>query len=265
MFGVLEAASLDTSNTLADTLLKTMEAGFQLCLEMGAPEFTLEDFYEVMVEQLTWIREEHPSSDEIAERFRDQYVSDYAVFYARAMVAGYLRKNKDMFAPYIDQSIDTFIRSSVEPMNTDADYVQCVALANTLNIGVRIMYVDQAPGNLNSHTFPEGATPLVFLLYRPGHYDVLYSKQKEGKTDATGSKTDAGASTEKTIETDTSGGGTDTGTNTETEKKDETDTSGERGTSDDRDNDNKVEDRADGTNDATCVLSGAVASLYLDE
>ena len=29
-------------------------------------------------------------------------------------------------------------------------------------------------GTTNPHVFPEGSEPKVYLLYRPGHYDILY-------------------------------------------------------------------------------------------
>jgi ubiquitin thioesterase protein OTUB1 len=76
-------------------------------------------------------------------------------------------------------------------MNKESDFLCIVALTNLLQVGVRIAYLDQSAaaggggaaasaGNSSDamahYVFPEGATPRVQLLYRPGHYDVLYAK-----------------------------------------------------------------------------------------
>ena len=39
------------------------------------------------------------------------------------------------------------------------------------------MYLDRGEGDSPiHHDFPEGKTPTLHLLYRPGHYDILYPK-----------------------------------------------------------------------------------------
>lgn len=77
-------------------------------------------------------------------------------------------------------------------MGSESDNMQVVALATEvrafpavpcfdahlvslqLDIPIRVEYLDQTNSALNGHVFPEGREPLVHLLYRPGHYDVLY-------------------------------------------------------------------------------------------
>lgn len=56
-------------------------------------------------------------------------------------------------------------------------YFLFIALCSALNIGVRVEYMDRGAtdgGQVKAHEFPEGLKPKVFLLYRPGHYDILY-------------------------------------------------------------------------------------------
>lgn len=47
-------------------------------------------------------------------------------------------------------------------------------------MGVRVEYMDRSGeaegGEVKAHEFPEGLKPKVFLLYRPGHYDIVYPK-----------------------------------------------------------------------------------------
>ena len=75
-------------------------------------------------------------------------------------------------------------------MGEESDHVHITALTDALGIPVRIVYLDRSGGaaddtlDINHHDFmPESApetlkseTPsLLTLLYRPGHYDILYS------------------------------------------------------------------------------------------
>ena len=47
-----------------------------------------------------------------------------------------------------------------------------------MNVIVRIIYLDRSTkDDISTHDFPEeSSTPNIHLLYRPGHYDLLYLK-----------------------------------------------------------------------------------------
>lgn len=52
-----------------------------------------------------------------------------------------------------------------------------IALCTALKVGVRVEYMDRGEaegGQVTAHEFPDGLKPKVYLLYRPGHYDILY-------------------------------------------------------------------------------------------
>lgn len=52
-----------------------------------------------------------------------------------------------------------------------------IALCTALKVGVRVEYMDRGEaegGQVTAHDFPDGLKPKVYLLYRPGHYDILY-------------------------------------------------------------------------------------------
>lgn len=84
-----------------------------------------------------------------------------------------------------------FCRSCVEPMGEESDHVHIIALSDALGVPVRVVYLDQSgdmndkPVTVNKHDFiPEGMNtavdPDVILLYRPGHYDILYRRGNSG-------------------------------------------------------------------------------------
>ena len=60
-------------------------------------------------------------------------------------------------------------------MGKESDHIHITALTNATGVPVRVQYMDRGGGKeINAHDFPEGSHPHVHLLYRPGHYDILY-------------------------------------------------------------------------------------------
>ncbi len=60
-------------------------------------------------------------------------------------------------------------------MSKESDHIHIIALAKALNVPILVEYMDRGEGGtVNNHVFPEGSEPHIFLLYRPGHYDILY-------------------------------------------------------------------------------------------
>ena len=62
-------------------------------------------------------------------------------------------------------------------MGKESDHIHIMALTTALNAGVQVEYMDRGGDTCNTLVVPEGATPKVHLLYRPGHYDVIYPNQ----------------------------------------------------------------------------------------
>lgn len=63
-------------------------------------------------------------------------------------------------------------------MGCEADHLQCLALASYMQIPLQIEYLDFSQGVISHLNFPESdgkvsEEALAFLLFRPGHYDVL--------------------------------------------------------------------------------------------
>lgn len=63
----------------------------------------------------------------------------------------------------------------VEPMYKESDHIHIIALSSALDVGIRVRYMDRGQSTeAIAHDFPEGSHVRVHLLYRPGHYDILY-------------------------------------------------------------------------------------------
>ncbi len=119
---------------------------------------------------------------------------DYYTWYMRLVTAMSLKADPERYLPVVFESgcldIDSFCRNEVEPMGKECDHVQIAALAKQLGLTIHIEYLDGRVNADNSlHVISVGAessetssgdgTPdirKVTLLYRPGHYDILYSQ-----------------------------------------------------------------------------------------
>ena len=134
---------------------------------------------------------------------RDDATSNYIVFLLRMITAAEVKRRDDFFAPFIiglsGLDVDTFCSRCIDPMGEESDHVQLVALTDALQVPLRVAYLDRSMGDsfdsgggggtmssnggvvaphVDMHDFipSEAAStePRVHLMYRPGHYDVLY-------------------------------------------------------------------------------------------
>jgi len=75
--------------------------------------------------------------------------------------------------------VELYCRQMVEVMDEESDEIHIRALTDSLGIPTRIFALDSRPPTEITPTdyVPEecsGDTFYVHLLYRPGHYDIIY-------------------------------------------------------------------------------------------
>lgn len=150
---------------------------------LGFPQFTVDDFHDTFVEAVEKLDPSLTASvDELLATFNDQGLSDYLIVFLRLITSGQLQKDAEFYVNFVDggRSVKDFCNQEVEPMNKESDHIHIIALATALDVSVSVEYMDRGAGDKNvQHVFPEGTTPKIFLLYRPGHYDILYKAKKE--------------------------------------------------------------------------------------
>ncbi|KAL5463600.1 hypothetical protein EMCRGX_G032513 [Ephydatia muelleri] len=173
-FAYLESLLYNSSDLprFRDAIVKARES----LVALGYPTFTLDDFHDTFVATLDQIT---PTTtvEALIKTFRDAGTSDYIVCYLRIVTSGYLQTNAEFFQAFVDEgkTIKEYCSEEVEPMYVECDHLHITALTSALGVPVRVQYMDRAEGGqVNQHDFPEGAPPRIHLLYRPGHYDILY-------------------------------------------------------------------------------------------
>lgn len=146
-------------------------------INLGFPQFTLEDFHDTFMEVVNVVGNGPSACDELYKLFNNSGYSDYVVVYLRLIASGQLQKEAEFYQNFIEggRSVLDFCHQEVEPMFKESDHIHIIALSSALNVGVRVRYMDRGDSSeVIAHDFPEGSKVAVHLLYRPGHYDILY-------------------------------------------------------------------------------------------
>ena len=106
--------------------------------------------------------------------FEDKEKGNYLIVFVRLFIAAYLKENKILYENFIfEQEFESWILKEVETVDNECDQIQIMAIVNAFDIGVTIEYLNAS--NVDTITFPEGNNNnFIKLLYRPGHYDILY-------------------------------------------------------------------------------------------
>jgi len=168
----------------------------------------IEDFYEEIINLLQEISpQSSKTSDQkvnfLLQQFQSADISNSVVVYLRFLTSAFLKINADDYLPFLmdDPSIlqlenngnpnniqpmDHFCNINVEAMGKESDEIHITALTTILRLPVQIAYLDghlssNSSPEVNFHHYPAVEHDYEFLfdssitlLYRPGHYDILY-------------------------------------------------------------------------------------------
>ncbi|XP_030449535.1 OVARIAN TUMOR DOMAIN-containing deubiquitinating enzyme 1 [Syzygium oleosum] len=197
MFSYLEHILETQDKSEVDRIKANVEECRRTLQSLGYVDFTFEDFFALFLEQLESVLQGNETSishDELLLRSRDQSVSDYVVMFFRFVTSAEIRKRSEFFEPFImglaNTTVEQFCKSSVEPMGEESDHVHIIAISDALGVPIRVVYLDRSSCDkggvsVNHHDFIPNVSssssgagePSITLLYRPGHYDMLYPKR----------------------------------------------------------------------------------------
>jgi len=117
--------------------------------------------------------------------FNDPGESDGIVYWCRLLASAFLKANPTAFQDFIPDliGVDNYCKDVLEPSNNEIEHLGMTLLFEVLlkpiGVAVEIVYLDRSVGTeANVHylkpdvPIPPRAT--IHLLYRPGHYDILY-------------------------------------------------------------------------------------------
>jgi len=167
-----------SSQALARNVLSSTR---ELLLSSYFSPLAFEDFYDVTMNTLDLLPTIPPAA--LVNLFQDAEVSNSIVVHLRFTSSAYLRLNADEYMPFLEDGTDmeTYCRSNVEAFGRESEEIHIIALSKALRVQVQVVYLDgslQGGGEATVHEFNgadgEEVIGRIVLLYRPGHYDILY-------------------------------------------------------------------------------------------
>ncbi|KAJ9490428.1 hypothetical protein VN97_g2838 [Penicillium thymicola] len=117
----------------------------------------------------------------LVEAFNEGYCSDAIITHFRILTSAWMKLNSNRYQAFLPMPLNQYCSSRIDPVKTEIDEVGLQALIDSViegsGFGVEILYLDRSEGDVVtphqlSSNSPNGAT--IRLLYRPGHYDLLY-------------------------------------------------------------------------------------------
>ncbi|KAJ3285699.1 OTU domain, ubiquitin aldehyde binding [Rhizoclosmatium sp. JEL0117] len=185
-FALLEALLNYAGSNWAKKVAERINDTRATLTNQGYDPIITDDFYEPIEAAL----KDDFTEDKLRGIFEGdgEYQSDTIVCYLRLVTAAELKKNRDLYEAFILDSyptIDEFIAQQVEPMAIESDQIHIVAIANAIGVTVNVANLDSSDSDLNFHDITpmmpldlenSQHQPVVSLLYRPGHYDIVYLK-----------------------------------------------------------------------------------------
>ncbi|KAK0111221.1 hypothetical protein ONS95_001595 [Cadophora gregata] len=187
----------ETARMISLNNFLTTVGGFETWLFEDMVEMTTD-----LLKSLAELVETAPREAEklLLESFNNKEISDSIVYHFKLLAASCLKGNPPMYQGFIpDVGIDEYLKGGILVTNTEIDHLGMTLLIDVLlkpiGFSVEILYLDLSPGSqANTHVFqtedangiptnPNG--PMIHLLYRPSHYDILYKDQGNTTHNAT--------------------------------------------------------------------------------
>ncbi|KAI2639236.1 peptidase C65 Otubain-domain-containing protein [Xylaria nigripes] len=158
-------------------------------------DFMVSETIDLLNDVLSSMSEGSDAMPILMARFNDSNTSMCLVYHLRLLASSRLKGNPAQYEPYlvadadpgVKDVVEDYIASTIMPVNREIDHISVVLLHDILlrpaNIVLDIAYLDRSEGDeVNVHRLPEEANgqdpstlgPIIYLLYRVGHYDILY-------------------------------------------------------------------------------------------
>ncbi|PGH15276.1 hypothetical protein AJ80_05629 [Polytolypa hystricis UAMH7299] len=184
-FGYFESLLKLRDVTKVATELARIKDFNKLLDSVGQQEHLYDLFVDATVELLDKVSEAITTGNEddsfLLEAFNEEYNSSSIITHFRLMTSAWMKINRADYEPYLAIPLDVYCEQTVETVKTEIDEVGLQGLVNGViensGFAVEILYLDRSEG---SEVTPHLLTPnrpspaTIRLLYRPGHYDLLY-------------------------------------------------------------------------------------------
>merc|ERR1712130_265119 len=191
LLGLFETIESTQDLPLLQKVSENVMTSLHRCLKFGYESFTIEDFYYAFMDELQFYQKkienpEYAAPDKQGNtaiaRMANPNIAQYLIFWARMMASLYMRENQkeyEMFVPQNKGGFRAWLKSDVEALKAEADHLQTVALSKSIDVPITIYCLENIQkGGPQKVVTIENRKSCYDILFRPGHYDVLYRNVK---------------------------------------------------------------------------------------
>ena len=179
IYRLFEQTCIKNDKNLFEKINKKIIESKNLTEKNGYEWNVVQDFYQMFLKEYTECFNSLSSGiiprEYLDKLFSDKEKGNYLIYFIRFCIAAYLKENKENYKGYIEEDFELWIRKEVEAIDNEADQIQIMACVNFFDVGVKIEYLNKfkdevvkLPENKNDEEF------FIYLLFSPGHYDILY-------------------------------------------------------------------------------------------
>ncbi|KAL6712482.1 hypothetical protein ACN47E_000359 [Coniothyrium glycines] len=154
-------------------------------IDFAEPVF---DLLRKMAESLSTL-DTNTAASTLLQTFNDMGESMAIITYVKLLTSAWIQTHPDEYRHFMPtDDVKAYCSMNIEPQACEADNIGIAALTDALvkpaGFGLEIWYLDRSPGEEINRSFhaeptdhrhiPIANAPMLRLLYRPGHYDILY-------------------------------------------------------------------------------------------
>lgn len=156
--------------------------------QVGHQEYLYETFVdateETFAQVIDSIQKNTPNESFLEDIFNDFSQSMSIITHFRLLTGAWMKLNHIRYQAFLSTPVDQYCATRIEPAKTEIDEVGLQALVDGVIEGsgfaVEILYLDRSQGDaVTPHLLSPNrqSVATIKLLYRPGHYDLLYSAE----------------------------------------------------------------------------------------
>ena len=179
IFRLFEYICIKNQKTLFEKIKQKIINSKELTTKNGYEWTVVEDFYNLFLKEFTdcfnSLTQKTTIRDYLNTLFKDKNRSNYLIYFIRFCIAAYLKDQRETYQVYIEGSFDDWVRNEVEEIDHEADQIQIMACVNYFEVGVQIEYLNKNQREVVKLPYDKPDDEFfIFLLFTPGHYDILY-------------------------------------------------------------------------------------------
>ncbi|KIV88973.1 hypothetical protein, variant [Exophiala mesophila] len=141
-------------------------------------DYTWEFFDEI----LKAIQQGQQDEAVLLQALNDENQSNSIIYHFKIMTSAFMQVQSERYENFLEMSVNQYCLTRIDPANQEIDHIGLQALTDAVispaYIAVEVSYLDRSDGDqVTPHAFVPNASPswpTIRLIYRPGHYDLIY-------------------------------------------------------------------------------------------